>query len=55
MEHIGSLSYADLSIIAHFIKIQKKKKKNTYVNITTILIRKIHDFKLLVSSSQWCL
>ena len=53
MEHIGSLSYADLSIIAHFIKIQKKK--NTYVNITTILIRKIHDFKLLVSSSQWCL
>ena len=53
MEHIGSLSYADLSIIAHFIKIQKKK--TTYVNITTILIRKIHDFKLLVSSSQWCL
>ena len=50
MEHIGSLSYVDLSFIAHFIK-----KKNTYVNITTILIRKIHGFKLLVSSSQWCL
>lgn len=52
MEHIGSLSYVDLSIIAYFIKIQKK---NTYVNITTILIRKIHGIKLLVSSSQWCL
>lgn len=53
MEHIGSLSYVDLSIIAYFIKIQKKK--HTYVNITTILIRKIHGIKLLVSSSQWCL
>ena len=37
------------------ILLKYKKKKNTYVNITTILIRKIHDFKLLVSSSQWCL